>query len=144
MAKQEPTTVAPEVQPEVAAVVEQAVPQRTVSGDFSNPGLIEWPFDQYGFTTVLRKEGVRAIGRVNGNPEKAEVLLGTLQVLAQHLKARVPDQQAAIEQVVAAAENRAAAEQHLTLADARRKVERIKGQLAYAQEAVEALEGGEA
>lgn len=138
MATKAPTTVNPEVE----AVVEQEAPERKVSGDVSNPTFIDWPHDPFGFTSMLRKEGVRAIGRVSGNPEKAEIVLGTLQCLAQHLKARVPDQVAAIEKRLAAAANREAAEKHLSLADAKRRVEKIKGQLAYAQEAVEALEGG--
>lgn len=138
MAKQEPTTVTPEVE----AVAEQAAPERKVSGDVSNPTFIEWPFDPYGTTSMLRKEGVRAIGRVFGDPDKAEVVMATLQCLAQHLKASVPDQRAALEKQAAAVANREAAAQHLSLADAKRRVERIKGQLAYAQEAVEALEGG--
>jgi hypothetical protein len=134
MAKQEPTTVAPEV-----AAVE---PARSVSGDFSNPTFIEWPFDPYGGTTLLRKEGVRAIGRVAGDPAKAEIVLATLQCLAQHLKARLPDQQSAIAQRVAAVNVYEDAAQALSLADAKRNAERVKGQLITAEAVVAALEGG--
>lgn len=131
MAKQEPTTVEPE-----------EVPERVISGDTPNPTFINWPHDPYGFTSMLRKEGVRAIGRVSGSQEKAEILLATLKCLAQHLNARVPDQQAAIEQLQAAISNREAAEKHLTLADAKRKRDRVKAALVYADEQVAALEGG--
>ena len=132
MAKAEPTTVTPEV----------VAPARTISGEVSNPTLIDWPHDPHGFTTVLRKEGVRAIGRVNGNAEKAEIVIATLQCLAQHLKVRVPDQVAAIEKRLDAAANREAAEVHLSVADAKRRVARVKAELTYAEEAVEALTGG--
>jgi hypothetical protein len=138
MAKQAPTTVNTEVDPPTG----ETVPERVISGAVSNPTFIDWPHDPFGFTSMLRKEGVRAIGRVSGNQEKAEILLGTLQCLAQHLKARLPDQQSAIEQRLAAAGNREAAERHLSLADARRNVERIKGALAYAETQAAALEGG--
>jgi hypothetical protein len=135
MAKQEPTTVTPEVAP--------VEPTRSVSGDFSNPTFIEWPFDQHGTTTLLRKEGVRAIGRVAGDPAKADVVMATLQCLAQHLKARLPDQQAAILQQAAAFAAHEDAAQALSLADARRNAERVKGALAVAEARVAELEGAE-
>ena len=133
MAKQAPTTVEPEVAVEV---------ERKVSGDVSNPTFIEWPFDEHGMTTLLRKEGVRAIGRVAGSPEKADVVMATLQCLAQHLKARVPDQQEAIAQRVAALGAYEEAQQVLSVIDAEKAVERAKEILARAEATAAALKGG--
>lgn len=60
----------------------------------ANPTQIEWPQDQYGITSELKKVGVRAIARVNGHPDKALVMDRVLKTLLAHLKARYPDQQA--------------------------------------------------
>lgn len=117
---------------------------RKINGDVSNPTLIEWPFDQYGITSLLKTEGVQAIQRVSGDPEKAEVVLSVLQCLAQHLKARLPDQRAAIAQQVAAAEAAAAVAQEVVVSAAMRGAEVARQNLAAAEAKLAAVEGGAA
>lgn len=54
----------------------------------ANPAAIVWPQDRYGLTTLLKKEGLRAAGRVKGDPSKLDEYLAVLRVLAGHAKAR--------------------------------------------------------
>jgi hypothetical protein len=70
---------------------------RPVSGKTSNPTKIVFPLDDTGFTTLVRKEGVRAVGRINGSAEKLEVFLATVRVLAQHATAKIASQRTAKE-----------------------------------------------
>lgn len=67
---------------------------RAINGKVTNPRDIEFPFDKYGFTTLLRKEGVRAVGRIKADPAKLEVFKNTLRVLAHHADAKFKDQHA--------------------------------------------------
>lgn len=55
----------------------------------TNPALVEFPRDQWGMTSELRKAGLRAASSVRGNPEKQALLLQTLRVIAQHSQARL-------------------------------------------------------
>jgi hypothetical protein len=55
----------------------------------ANPALVEFPRDQWGMTSELRKAGIRAASAVRGNPEKQALLIATLRVIAQHAAARV-------------------------------------------------------
>lgn len=54
----------------------------------ANPMEIEWPADQYQMTQALRKEIRKAAARVQGDPQKLEVLKQTLIVGVKHAVAR--------------------------------------------------------
>lgn len=123
MATKEPTTVA-----------------RTVNGKVTNPRSIEWPHDEYGFTTLLRKEGVRAVGRIKGDPAKLEVLLLSLRTIGEHAKAKITDQQKDADQTAAAVANREAAHYARSLSDQKAEVARLRAALVSAEAAVAAKE----
>lgn len=110
------------------------------NGKFTNPRAIEWPYDQHGFTTLLRKEGVRAVGRIKGDKAKLDVLIQTLKVLGEHARAKIADQMKDAAQTAAARQNREAAEYARSLADQKAEVARLKRLLASAEAAVEAKE----
>jgi len=55
----------------------------------ANPALVEFPRDEWGMTSELRKAGIRAAQSVRGNPEKQALFVATLRILAQHSAARV-------------------------------------------------------
>lgn len=63
----------------------------------SNPALVEFPTDPWGFTSELRKAGLRSAARVKGDPEKQALFLATLRTLALHSQARVADDKAALD-----------------------------------------------
>lgn len=123
MATKEPTTV-----------------EREVNGKTHNPRLIEFPYDQFGFTTMLRKEGVRAVGRIKGDKAKMDVFLQTLRVLGDHAKAKIADQSKDAEMAAAAAANREKAAYARSLADQKAEVARLKRLLKSAEAAVAAKE----
>ena len=53
----------------------------------------EWPRDIYGITSGLRREIARTVGRLNGDPQKLEVFMKTLQAGAKWGKERIVIQQ---------------------------------------------------
>ena len=55
----------------------------------SNPALVEFPRDTWGFTTALRKYGLLVAGAIRGDDEKLKVFIQTLGILAQHAQARI-------------------------------------------------------
>lgn len=55
----------------------------------SNPALVEFPRDTWGFTTALRKYGLLVAGAIRGDDQKLTIFLQTLAVLAQHAQARI-------------------------------------------------------
>lgn len=55
----------------------------------SNPALVEFPRDTWGFTTALRKYGLLVAGAIRGDDQKLTVFLQTLAILAQHAQARI-------------------------------------------------------
>lgn len=121
MATKEPTTV-----------------EREVSGKFTNPRDLQWPHDNFGFTSMTRKEGARAIGRIKGDPQKLDVFLQTLRVLAEHAKAKIEDQQKHAARTAAATRNREAAEYARSVAEQEAEVSRLEKLLRSAKEAVAA------
>lgn len=125
MAKKQPTTVN----------------EREVDGAVVNPRDLKFPFDQYGFTTLLRKEGVRSIGRIKGDPAKLEVFMNTLRVLAQHAETKLEDHKKRIEMDAAAAENRRKADEARRKADQKRELTRLESMAVEAAAAVEAQKG---
>jgi len=115
-----------------------AIVERKISGSVSNPRLIEFPRDPHGFTSMLRKEGVRAVGRIKGDSAKMEIFIATLKVLGQHARVKIEDQIKDMEQSAAASKNRTEAEYARSLADQKAEVTRLKALLASAEAAVEA------
>jgi hypothetical protein len=49
--------------------------------------------DKHGITSMMKKEGVRTIGRINGSDDKLNVVLHTLKVLAAYAKEKHAQQQ---------------------------------------------------
>lgn len=60
---------------------------KTVS---ANPAEIKFPKDQWGFTSGVRREVLRACASVRGNDEKHAILVATLAILLQHTHKRLP------------------------------------------------------
>jgi hypothetical protein len=81
---------------------------RVPFGKTSNPTDLVFPVDSTGFTTVLRKEGARAVGRIGGDPARLEVYLKTLRVLGDHAKTKLEAQKAGKAAVAKAVADRAA------------------------------------
>lgn len=54
-----------------------------------NPAMVEFPSDEYGFTSTLREAGLRTASNINGSPEKHRLYMDTLRVLAGHAQARL-------------------------------------------------------
>jgi hypothetical protein len=68
---------------------------REPNGKTSNSVNLVFPLDRTGFTTVLRKEGARAVGRIGGDDERLAIYLSTLRVLGDHAKAKLVAQKTA-------------------------------------------------
>lgn len=113
----------------------------TANGKVVNVRDITWPHDKYGITTLLRKEGARAIGRIKGDDAKMEVVMQTLKVLAQHATAKIEQQKADKEAAIAAAENMRLAAEARVKADAAAEVKRLERDIAAAKEKVKKLAG---
>lgn len=79
----------PEVKKEDGKAVEKAPvenkePQVVVG---KNPLTIPWPQDQHGMLSSLKKGGVDAAQRVNGDKERLKRLLDALKLIEAHAKA---------------------------------------------------------
>ncbi len=116
MAKEEPTTV-----------------ERVVTGKVINPREIEWPLDEFGITSMLRKEGVRAVGRIKGDPAKLNTFLVTLKLLGEHAKTKLADQQAEIAAALVDAERVQQEVYAREEADKKAEVERLEKALDRAK-----------
>jgi hypothetical protein len=76
----------------------------------ANPALVEFPRDEWGFTTELRKAGIQAAQRIRGNEEKHKLYIETIKILVQHALARFEgDAAALIAEIAAIAERDASA-----------------------------------
>lgn len=53
-----------------------------------NPVNIKWPRDQWGNTTGIKKELLKAASNIRGNADKHDVLLNTLAVAIAHVQKR--------------------------------------------------------
>lgn len=82
-------------------------PKALPFADFANSALLEFPTDQYGITRELRRTMIDIGSRLNGDIEKLELVVVTLDLLQKHLQARYDEVVAARE---AAAELEAAKE----------------------------------
>ena len=69
-------------------------------GVSTNPALVEFPQDAWGFTTKLRKIGLQAASNVRGNEAKMKLFMETLSIIAKHAQARYPTDKAALEQAL--------------------------------------------
>ena len=74
-----------EVKKEAGKATETKGPQVVVG---TNPLSIPWPQDQQGMLASLKKGGIEAAKRVNGDKEKLTRLLTALQLIEAHAKAK--------------------------------------------------------
>jgi hypothetical protein len=87
-----------------------ATEKKAASAVPANPALVEFPRDEWGFTTELRKVGLQAAQRVRGNDEKHKLFIDTIKILAQHAIARLEgDAAALVAEIEAIAERDASA-----------------------------------
>lgn len=54
----------------------------------TNPALLDFPQDQWGFTSELKKAVLKAASTVNAQPDKQKLLIDTLELLLAHVDAR--------------------------------------------------------
>lgn len=54
-----------------------------------NPSKIEWPRDEHGTTSKLKKAFTEAAMSIKGNKQKEEVLIATIMVGLAHIRKRV-------------------------------------------------------
>ena len=64
----------------------------------ANPALVEFPRDEYGTMSALRKELLLAASTIRGNETKQKLFLETLGIAAQHSQARLAADKKAIQQ----------------------------------------------
>jgi len=57
-----------------------------------NSQKLPWPQDVLGITHRLRREGCRAIGRMDGKEPNLQLFKDTLRVLARHAEAKIAQQ----------------------------------------------------
>ena len=55
----------------------------------SNPALLEFPTDKWGFTSGIKKEVLRVASTIRGKDDKHAILVQTMAVLAAHIKGRL-------------------------------------------------------
>lgn len=60
----------------------------------ANSAQVEWPQDTWGFTSDLRKVGLRTAANVRGDDKKMELFMATIKVLILHAQARLPEDKA--------------------------------------------------
>jgi hypothetical protein len=73
-----------------------ATEKKAASAVPANPALVEFPRDEWGFTTELRKAGLQAAQRIRGNDEKHKLFIDTIKIIAQHAIARLEGDAAAL------------------------------------------------
>lgn len=78
--------------------VKALVPAQAGTAVPANPALVEFPRDEYGTMSNLRKELLLAASTVRGNETKHKLFLATLGIAAQHAQARLAADKAAIQQ----------------------------------------------
>ncbi len=64
----------------------------------ANPALVEFPRDEYGTMSALRKELLLAASTVRGNETKHKLFLETLSIAAQHAQSRLQADKNALQQ----------------------------------------------
>lgn len=106
----------------------------------ANPAAVVFPHSESGFTTVMRKEGLRAAGRIMTSAKKLDQFITELGILAQHAKAR---HEAALEaQANKQARLKAERERQAVqaAADAKAEVERLRAQAEEIAKSADDLE----
>ncbi len=58
----------------------------------TNAYKLPWPQDTLGITMRLRREGCRAIGRMDGKVERLTLIMDTMRILAKHAQAKLDAQ----------------------------------------------------
>ena len=89
--------------------VEKAAPAAPVAvqkGVSGNSALVEFPRDEYGSMTALRKELLLAASTIRGNDAKQELFLETLKIGILHARARLASDKAALQAELDAEEAR--------------------------------------
>ena len=74
-------------------IVEPVAPVTSVS---ANTALVEWPRDEWGSLSNLRKELLLAASNIRGQDDKQELFLNTLKTAALHAIARFSADKAAL------------------------------------------------
>lgn len=105
---------------------------RVPNGDTANQSLVVFPLDATGFTSMFRKEGVRAIGRMSASDDKFEVFVQTLRVLAAHAKAKLEAQKGARVASIALSDELSALEAARAEADRLAEVSRLERDITAA------------
>lgn len=103
---------------------------RKPNGAVINQRELVFPQDDTGFTTLLRKEGTRAVGRIGGDPKRLAVFKATLRVLAQHAETKIKHQQEVRAQQVVQAEELVKAERARAEKDRVEEVARLERNIA--------------
>lgn len=103
----------------------------------TNAEKLPWPQDISGITARLRREGCRSIGRMKGNDDAFEVVIGTLRVLAKHATVKLVQQKKHTGDLKSNAINRrdraiavSANDRRLKLANIRKAMEHLQRQKA--------------
>ena len=73
----------------------------------TNSAKLPWPQDKGGITSLLRREGARAIGRIGGRKERLDLVLEVLDILRQYAIEKYEFQRTAADAKRTAAEERA-------------------------------------
>jgi hypothetical protein len=81
---------------EVAEQAKETPAVTAVTGVSANSALVEWPRDEWGSLSKLRKELLLAASNIRGQADKQEVFLNTLKTAALHALARFDADKAAI------------------------------------------------
>ena len=87
--------VAEQVQ-ETSAVTPAEPVAPAVTSVSANTALVEWPRDEWGSLSSLRKELLLAASNIRGQDDKQEVFLNTLKTAALHAIARFSGDKAAL------------------------------------------------
>lgn len=98
---------------------------RKPNGSVVNSQELVFPQDEHGFTSMLRKEGVRAVGRIGGDPERLNVFKATLRVLAQHADTKLKHQQTERQMDLDTAQKIVDSERERALADQQGEIARL-------------------
>jgi hypothetical protein len=93
---------------EVAKQVQETPAVTPVTSVSANSALVEWPRDEWGSLSALRKELLLAAGNIRGQDDKQEVFLNTLKTAALHAIARFSGDKAALTAEVEYENNRIA------------------------------------
>lgn len=62
--------------------------KKEIANVSDNVALINFPTDQWGFTSGVRKAVLQAASRVEGQDDKHDLLVGTLSILVAHIRKR--------------------------------------------------------